>query len=173
MIDITTSRNALSDAAKVALADRLSTDLIELEGAEDNAFVRSITWCFIDERDDVFVGGRRFDRPIYRVVVTVPEGVALCGPLGLDNRRSLVKRVTDAVLEAEGTTTTTVEAARVWVQMRQIADAHWGAFGELVSMPDIVAYGVGVGHTDSVGLRIREALTTHVAPPTSVMSHHW
>lgn len=160
MIDITTSPGALSDTAKATLAERLSGDLIELEGAQDNAFVRAITWCFIDECADIFVGGRRLDRPIYRVVVTVPEGVGLCGPLGVENRRTLVRRVTEAVLGSEGTTATTVEAARVWVQIRQIADRHWGAFGELVAMPDIVAYGIGVGDPHSVGLVIRHETMT-------------
>jgi hypothetical protein len=57
----------------------------------------------------------------------------------------------------EGTPFSTVEAGRVWVQLRQVADGHWGGFGELVRMPDIAAYGLGVGPEDGKGLRIRAA----------------
>jgi phenylpyruvate tautomerase PptA (4-oxalocrotonate tautomerase family) len=164
MIDITMSRGALDENAKAKLADRLSGDLIELEGAVDNPFVRAITWCFIHEREDIFVGGEPTDKPVYRVVITIPEGVGLYGPLGIENRRTLVKRVGEAVLTAEGTEFTTVEAARVWVHVTQIDDGQWGAFGELVTMPDIVAYGSGGGSADSVGARIRRTMTSILDP---------
>jgi hypothetical protein len=45
----------------------------------------------------------------------------------------LVKRATEAVLAAEGSTNTMVEAHRVWVRLRQIVNGHWGVFGEAVT----------------------------------------
>jgi hypothetical protein len=59
---------------------------------------------------------------------------------------------------------TTVEAARVWVQVTQIDDEHWGAFGELVTMSDIVIYGFGGVSTDSVGTRIRLTMASILDP---------
>jgi len=160
MIDITMSENALSVEAKKTLAERLSADLIELEGAVDNSYARSITWCFMDERREIYVAGIAPEKPVYRVVLTVPEGVpGLYGPLAVENRRTLVRRVTEAVLDAEGTEISIPEAARVWVQIRQIADGHWGGFGELVTIADIAAYGLGIGPENSIGLQIRDVMT--------------
>ncbi|MGD0452532.1 MAG: Tautomerase enzyme [Solirubrobacteraceae bacterium] len=160
MIDITMSEGALDVEARKALAERVSSDLIELEGAVDNPYARSITWCFIDERREIYVAGIPAEKPVYRVVLTVPEGVpGLYGPLTVENRRTLVRRVTAAVLDAERTEFSIPEAARVWVQIRQIDDGHWGGFGELVTIADIAAYGLGIGPENSVGQRIRESMT--------------
>lgn len=171
MIDVTMSTGALNERAKDGLAERLTADLIELEGAVDNPYVRSLTWVFFDERDDIRVSGTRIDRPVYRVVHTVPQGTGLVGPLALRRRQELVTRVTIAILEAEGTPFSMAEARRVWVQVREIPDTHWGAFGEIVTMRDIVAYSIAKGPDDLVGHTIRAALKTVIEPNTSDPTH--
>ena len=96
MIELTTTKGALDDAAKQWLAAQLSTIALELEAA-------------------------------------------------------LVKRVTEAVLAAEGSANTMVEAHRVWVHLRSIADGHWAGFGEVVTLREVAAYGM---NTDKPGSKI-------------------
>ncbi|SDM00068.1 hypothetical protein [Nonomuraea jiangxiensis] len=60
--------------------------------------MQGLAWCFVNEQD-VLVGGRRHAKPI--------------GPLVERGRDKLVKRVTAAVLAAEGTENTMVEAPRL------------------------------------------------------------
>jgi phenylpyruvate tautomerase PptA (4-oxalocrotonate tautomerase family) len=164
MIDLTLPEGALTEAATAALVEDLSAALIEGEGAQDNEYVRSITWAFVDERPAraVNVGGRPAAKPVYRVVLTVPEGApAVHGPLMRANRDQLVRRVTELVLQAEGTPFSAAEAHRVWVQMREIRDEHWGGFGELVNMHDIATFaGHPPGQPTERGQRMRRAFET-------------
>ena len=155
MVELTTTRGALDDATKQRLADELSTIALELEAAPvdfgDVEHMRALAWCFVNEQD-VFVGGQRLAKPIYRVTVTIPEGApGVFGPLAERGRQKLAKRVTEAVLAAEGSENTLVEAHRVWVHLRQIANGHWAGFGEVFTLADAAAYGL---NTDEPGSRI-------------------
>jgi phenylpyruvate tautomerase PptA (4-oxalocrotonate tautomerase family) len=156
MIELTTSRGALDDETKQELAAELSTIALDVEAAPFVRFgaaahMQALAWCFVNEQD-VFVGGQPHPKPIYRVTVTIPEGApGVFGPLAKPGREKLVERVTAAVLAAEGTENTPVEAHRVWVQLRQISDGHWGGFGEVITLRDLQAYGL---NTDEPGSRI-------------------
>jgi phenylpyruvate tautomerase PptA (4-oxalocrotonate tautomerase family) len=143
MIDVTLPEGALTEDAKSELVERLTATLIAAEGAPDNEYIRAITWCFVDERPagSINVGGSAARRPVYRVVLTVPEGApTLHGPLMLTNREKLVRQITEHVLEAEGTPYSDAEAGRVWVQMREIREGYWGGFGAIARMEDIATY---------------------------------
>jgi phenylpyruvate tautomerase PptA (4-oxalocrotonate tautomerase family) len=131
MIDLTLPEGALTEVAIAALVEELTSAQIEGEGAPDNEYVRAITWAFVDERSAsaitwafvdersasaINVGGRHAEKPVYLVVLTVPEGApGVPGPLMGANRERLVKRVTKLVLDAEGTPFSPAEAQRVWV----------------------------------------------------------
>jgi phenylpyruvate tautomerase PptA (4-oxalocrotonate tautomerase family) len=162
MIDVTLPEGALTEDAKSELVERLSATLIAAEGAPDTEYVRAITWCFVDERPAgaINVGGSPARRPIYRVVLTLPEGTpTLHGSLMLANREKLIRKMTEHVLEAEGTPYSDAEAGRVWVQMREVRDGHWGGFGAVARMEDIATY-VGLapnGKPTERGQRAREA----------------
>ena len=162
MIELTTTKGALDDDAKQRLAGELSTIVLELEAAPladfgDAPHMQALTWCFVNEQE-VFVGGRPHAKPIYRVIVTIPEGApGVFGPLAKRGREKLVKRVTEAVLAAEGSQNTMVEAHRVWVQLRQITNGHWAGFGEVVTLPELAAYGLKTDEPDSKTGRMREA----------------
>jgi phenylpyruvate tautomerase PptA (4-oxalocrotonate tautomerase family) len=161
MIDFTLQDDALTDEAREQLVADMTSALIKYEGAPDNEYVRSITWCFVDRRParDVVVGGDPGAQPVYRVVMTVPEGTpGLAGPLNEGRRAKLVRHVTELVLRAEGTEPTLAESRRVWVQIREIPDGFWGGFGEIAHMDDIAAYATGESPGDpSTGRRFREA----------------
>jgi phenylpyruvate tautomerase PptA (4-oxalocrotonate tautomerase family) len=162
MIEITTTKGALDDAAKQQLAGELSTLVLELEAAPfadfgQDAHMQALTWCFINEQD-VFVGGSVHAKPIYRVTVTIPEGASgVFGPLAKRGRAQLAERVTAAVLAAEGAENTMVEAHRVWVHLRKMTDGHWGAFGEIVTVRDLVVYGFKKDEPESKTARMRDA----------------
>jgi phenylpyruvate tautomerase PptA (4-oxalocrotonate tautomerase family) len=162
MIELTTTKGALDDAAKQRLAGELSTIALELEAAPvadfgDAAHMQALAWCFVNEQE-VFVGGQPNRKPIYRVTVTIPEGApGVFGPLAERGRQKLVKRVTAAVLAAEGSENTMVEAHRVWVHLRQIANGHWAGFGEVVTLPELAAYGLQTDEPDSKTDRMRRA----------------
>ncbi|HEX6583045.1 MAG TPA: hypothetical protein VF056_05525 [Thermoleophilaceae bacterium] len=79
------------------------------------------------------------------------------GPLAERGREKLVQRVTAAVLAAEGTENTMVEAHRVWVHLRQINDGHWAGFGEVFTLADATAYGLSTDDPDSRTDRMRHA----------------
>jgi phenylpyruvate tautomerase PptA (4-oxalocrotonate tautomerase family) len=162
MVELTTTRGALDDDAKQRLAGELATIALQLEAAPfadfgDDPHMQALSWCFVNEQD-VFVGGERHAKPIYRVIVTIPEGApGVFGPLAGRGREKLAQRVTAAVLAAEGSENTMVEAHRVWVQLRQIANGHWAAFGEVFTLTDATAYGLSNDEPDSRTDRMRQA----------------
>jgi phenylpyruvate tautomerase PptA (4-oxalocrotonate tautomerase family) len=162
MIELTTTTGALDDAVKERLAGELSTIALELEAAPyadfgDVDHVQALAFCFVNEQQ-VFVGGRRLAKPIYRVVATFPEGApGLWGPLCERNRQKLAERVTAAVLAAEGTAGSMTEAHRVWVHLRFVPDGQWAGFGEVTTLRDIVSYCLEKGEPESKVDRWRQA----------------
>jgi hypothetical protein len=50
-----------------------------------------------------------------------------------------------------------VEAHRVWVHLRKMTDGHWGAFGEIVTVRDLVVYGFKKDEPESKTARMRDA----------------
>jgi phenylpyruvate tautomerase PptA (4-oxalocrotonate tautomerase family) len=162
MVELTTTKGALDDATKQQLAGELSTIALELEAAPladfgDDPHMQALSWCFVNEQE-VFVGGRRHAKPVYRITVTIPEGApGVFGPLAERGRQKLVKRITAAVLAADGSESTMVDAHRVWVHLRQIANGHWGGFGEIFTLTDAATYGLKTDEPDSRTDRMRRA----------------
>jgi phenylpyruvate tautomerase PptA (4-oxalocrotonate tautomerase family) len=162
MIEVTTTKDALDADAKQRLAAELATIALDVEAAPlarfgDVAHMQALSWCFVNEQD-VYVGGRTLEKPIYRVVVTIPDGApGVFGPLAVRGREALVKRVTEAVLAAEGSEDNMVEAHRVWVQLHHVADGHWGGFGEIITIPELAAYGLNTDEPGSKVDRMRQA----------------
>ena len=168
MVEITTTKGALDDDAKQRLAGELSTIVLELEAAPAADFgeeehVQALAWCFVNEQD-VFVGGQRHQKPIYRVTATVPDGApGLFGPLAARGREKLVERVTQAVLDAEGTENTMVESHRVWVHLLAVPDGHWAGCGEVITLADLAAYCLKADEPGSKTYRLREAVMKSVS----------
>lgn len=172
MVEITTTKGALDDSAKQRLAGELSTLALELEAAPMTDFgdadhMQALAWCFVNEQE-VFVGGRPNAKSIYRVTFTLPEGApGLFGPLAERGREKLVKGATAAVLAAEGSENTMVEAHRVWVHLRQIPNGHWAGFGEVLTLRDLAACGLKTDEPESKTGRMREAAMESVGAATA------
>ena len=175
MVELTTTRGALEDDAKQELAAELATIALDVEAGPAVSFgkdehMQALSWCFVNEQD-VFVGGRVHPKPIYRVTVTIPDGApGVFGPLAKRGREVLVERVTAAVLAADGSENTMVEAHRVWVHLRTIADGHWAGSGEILTLPDLAAYGLGTDEPGSRIDRLRRAALESYAEGVAVTS---
>lgn len=156
MTELTMTKGALSDDVKRQLAADLSRIALEVEAAPlarfgDVEHMRALSWCFVNEQE-TFISGETHAKPIYRVTVTIPDGApGVFGPLAGRGREILVKKVTAAVLAAEGSENTMVEAYRVWVHLRHITDGQWAAFGEVLPLSDIASYAM---NTDDLGSKV-------------------
>lgn len=143
MIDLTYPEGALDPDARADAVEGLTAALLRNEGATDNDATRAMSWTIVHElpREAVNVGGSPAERPVYRVMVTVPEGTLLQGPgpVGTQSRRSLVRDVSEILLAAEGTEYSEIEAARVFCIVREVEDGYWGGMAQLFRMDDIVA----------------------------------
>ena len=135
MIDVTLPEGALTTDARNALADRLTTTLLEAEGAADIPFSRQITLVYFDERSagSIYVAGAPASDARYRLLVTIPEGSITDDA----KKAELVERLTKDVLDAAGEEGD--EASfRVWVFIHEVPDGHWGGAGRIFRLRDIV-----------------------------------
>ena len=162
MVELTTTKGALDEGARRQLAGELSSIALEVEAGpavdfSDDDHMQALAWCFVNEQD-VFAGGQALEKPLYRITVTMPEGApGLFGPIAGRGRQKLIQKVTEAVLAAEGSDSNAVEAHRVWVHLRFIKDGHWGGFGEVFAMRDIIRYSLKSDEPGSKTERMREA----------------
>jgi hypothetical protein len=60
-----------------------------------------------------------------------------------------------------------VEAHRVLVHLRQITNGHWAGFGEIVTLPELAAYGLKTDEPDSKTDRMRQAAMESVGTVTA------
>jgi phenylpyruvate tautomerase PptA (4-oxalocrotonate tautomerase family) len=105
MIDLTLPAGALQRSALTNLVEDLTTTVLHWEGVADNSATRAVAWAFVHEvpHGAVNVGGKPTELPIYRVFLTMPQGLpGITGPLNEQRRNALVREVTELVLAAEG-----------------------------------------------------------------------
>jgi phenylpyruvate tautomerase PptA (4-oxalocrotonate tautomerase family) len=177
MIDLTCTEGALEPEARAEAVEKLTAALLRNEGATDNEATRVMSWGFVHElpREAVNVGGRPAERPVYRLVITVPAGTLLHGPgpIGVQSRRNLVREATEILLEAEGTEFSPAEAGRVYCVIQEVADGFWGGLGTTFRIEDIVAFASPDAPQTAVAEQARAALEASditVAPPAAVGS---
>jgi phenylpyruvate tautomerase PptA (4-oxalocrotonate tautomerase family) len=142
MFDLTLPAGALETPALTTLVEGLTSALLHWEGAPDNSVTRALSWGFVHELPEgaINVGGKPVELPIYRVVLTVPQGTpGIHGPLNEPRRNKLVREVTELVLAAEGVTDVEAHGWRVWCMTREQSDGFWGASGRIFRMTDIAA----------------------------------
>jgi phenylpyruvate tautomerase PptA (4-oxalocrotonate tautomerase family) len=143
MIDLTYPAGALGPEERAEAVERLTAALLRHEGAADNEQTRAMSWTVVHELPEgaLNVGGTAAEEPVYRVLVTVPEGTLLQGPgpVGNNSRHNLVREVAEILLESEGGEYSNAEAGRVYCIVREIRDGYWGGMGTTFRMEDIVA----------------------------------
>jgi phenylpyruvate tautomerase PptA (4-oxalocrotonate tautomerase family) len=135
MLDAFIPDGALDAEAEQQLLVRLTDILLEHEGADPtDANARSLAWVFLHRPADMFVAGAPADLPRYRIIASVPEG-----QFDAENRSSMVRAVTEAVLDAEPAGRPR-DALRVWVFPNQIPEGTWGGGGQIFGLADIAGF---------------------------------
>ena len=138
MLDVTIPKEALSREAEAALLSKLTDLLILHEGADpSNAKVRQMAWVFLHRPEAVYVAGKQAEAPRYRLTVSVPQG-----QFDDSRRASMVKALTDAVLDAEEGKYPR-DPFRVWVFPNEVPEGNWGAEGKIWKLADIAQVVVG------------------------------
>jgi phenylpyruvate tautomerase PptA (4-oxalocrotonate tautomerase family) len=162
LVHLTYPEGALTPTARDEAVEKLTEALIRHEGAQDNAMTRMMSRCCVHELppEAITVGGRPYEKPTYQVVMTVPEGVAVCGigPAPTAARRALVGEATQIILEAEGTDCSHADAGRVFCWVEEIRDGYWGGMGMIFRLEDIVAMAVPELPQTEVSTEARSAL---------------
>jgi phenylpyruvate tautomerase PptA (4-oxalocrotonate tautomerase family) len=162
MIDLTYPEGALDPEARAEAVEKLTAALLRHEGAADNEQTRAMSWTLVHELPPhaLNVAGSPVERPVYRVLVTVPEGTLLQGPgpVGTTARRNLVREVTEILLAAEGTSYGEVEAGRVYCLVQEVSDGYWGGMGTTFRIEDIVATATPEAPQTEVSERARASI---------------
>ena len=137
-LDAYIPEGALPPDSERTLMTQLTDILLEEEGADPgNRFARSIGWVTLHRPALQLVGGEIPKRPRYQIEVRVPEG-----QLTRERRESMVRRVTKAVLAAEGSDGDG-DASRVWVFAGEIPEGTWGGNGRIFGLADIATFVLG------------------------------
>ncbi len=132
IIDVMFSEGTLDETQQEAVAARLTDILLEIEGTKGNPQFEAATWLTMQETPakTFAVGGKAGAYPAtYRIVVHVPEKT-----LRLEKKEAIVSRLTDAILEIEGTTPDIFQRARVYCLINEIADGGWGFAGNVYTL---------------------------------------
>ncbi len=134
MIELVIPEGAIAPDATDTLADTLTATLLRIEGAPDNELFRSIAWVYVSERPAgrVYVGGKPGADPVYRAIITIPEGA-----LNDERKSKLVEEMTAQILEAAGEDPGAT--MRVWVIINEVTDGNWGGAGRVIRFKDLVA----------------------------------
>ncbi|MGW2939177.1 tautomerase family protein [Streptomyces sp. NPDC055722] len=126
MVDLYYPSGALSQDAKDKLLATLSSTCLKWEGIEINDGSQSIAWVYLHEvpRENISAAGKPLTQAVYRAHVSV-----MVGFMDYERIEGMVKDVTDAVLEADGTAGT--GDARVFVLLNEIPSGTWGVDGKV------------------------------------------
>lgn len=133
-VDVYVPASNLDSGQKAALMRTLTDLLFKWEGVPQDSPNKAFAWAYIHEMspDAHAVGGvlaTTFDRPRYRVVVTVPEGV-----LDAESKAGLVADVTQAIAETEGSAPEE-SRNRVTCYILDVADGGYGVAGRIFHLP--------------------------------------
>ncbi|MEP7289452.1 MAG: hypothetical protein ABI947_27195 [Chloroflexota bacterium] len=129
VIDVTYPAGTLSLEAQEAVAAQLTNILMEIEGTKGIAAIAAGTWLLLHEANPntIAVGGK-FSPGRYRVEIATPADV-----LNMSQKAELIRRVTDTLLQIEGTEPDVAQRARVYCLISEIPDGGWGFFGQAIT----------------------------------------
>lgn len=143
MIDLYHQEGSFTPEAQAQLVEDLTTLLLEMEGALDNAMSRAISWAFVHTLPPgaINTAGKPNQDFKYKCVFSVPEGTrGLHGPMSAPRRAEMFERATALILKAEGADVLPENEYRVWCFLHEVPDGSWGGMGTLVRMQDISAF---------------------------------
>jgi hypothetical protein len=133
LIDFSYRVDALNSDQLDWLLPRLTKTLMHWEKMPDTPAGRARTelWAHEYPVNRVLVGGSADHRPYYRIDLKIPAN-----RLSDLDRAGIVRDFTKLILTAEGSPVNSVEAARVWVLIRDVPADSWGVSGHRDWMRD-------------------------------------
>lgn len=136
MIDITLSETLLDAEDRQVLADTVARLVREAEGYGHGRIASSLTRVYLHPLPETAItkSGAVSARPLWRIEITTPAG-----SLAVDAKAPLAGRLARACLAAEGTPWDPVDARRVWVLFRDVAEGDWVAGTEVARLEDVRA----------------------------------
>lgn len=117
--------------------ENVSKLLLKMEGAPEAPELLSVTFYYVRKyaQGDINIGGKPAPYPIYRVLLTAPEGVTgFHGRAMRERREAMVRKTSELVPAAEGAARTAANLGRFWVQIVEVADRFWGGFGKIAEL---------------------------------------
>ncbi len=140
LIDLHIPAGVLAQEQREALVQGLFQSLLKCEHAADNPRAEAINWLYVHEHpaDGLYVAGKVRSKPHYRIEVSVMEGM-----LTEAVKRQIVRDMTERVLEAEGVRFNPLNAGRVWILFRDLAEGNWAAGGKLYRLDDLMDFIAG------------------------------
>jgi phenylpyruvate tautomerase PptA (4-oxalocrotonate tautomerase family) len=144
-LDLTITADVVGEDEKPKLMRDLGAALLRAEGAPDTAFFRSITWAHLHELPPEAIQTPDGMADPHAVIdVSVPEGA-----LNDKRKASLVKEVTEIVLDATGWGP---EAGiRVWTLIRDVPEGNWAAAGQIVHFEQLRAAAIAEREQEGSG----------------------
>ena len=126
LVEVIHPEGAFDADAKATLLETLSATCLRWEGVEVNDTTQSVAWVYLDERprENVSAGGRPLTQNVYRVNVSV-----MVGFMDYERIDGMVKEITEAILQADGTDGT--GAPRVFVIVNEVPSGTWGVDGRV------------------------------------------
>lgn len=126
LVEIIHPEGAFDADAKKTLLETLSATCLRWEGVEVNDTTQSVAWIYLDERPrpHISAGGRPLTQNVYRVNISV-----MVGFMDYERIDGMVKEMTEAILQADGTNGTGVP--RVFVIVNEVPSGTWGVDGRV------------------------------------------
>src|SRR5437868_14213092 len=100
LVEVIHPEGAFDADSKKRLLETLSATCLRWEGVDVKDTTQSVAWVYLDERprDSISAGGRPLAQNVYRVNVSV-----MVGFMDYERIDGMVREITDAILEADGT----------------------------------------------------------------------
>ena len=134
LIQVTASKDTLTQAEQDALMSRISNAVLKSERAPvEDTGAQSLVWAYFNElpQNAIYVGGEALAEPPLRIAVTTPEGA-----LNQNARKTLVAEigeiVDDIVGQFEG-------RLNQWTMLYELDEGSWSGSGQIFGLADIQA----------------------------------
>lgn len=135
LIVIHLPENTFSTQQKQRFAQSATQALLSFEGMAEHPKAHDLSWVQFNEfsNDDFYMAGHSVNKPHYRLDVSIFQGT-----MAGDKKERLTEKLTDLILEVEGTDHNLLNAARVWVMINEVPDGNWGGAGKIYRIQDLM-----------------------------------
>lgn len=135
LIQLLLPTQSFSASQKQQFAKQATDILLQLEGMQNHPTAQNLSWVEFTEfaPENFFMAGHSVDKPHYRIEVQVFQGT-----LNDAKKAELTRQLTELILKLENTDFNLLNAARVWVMIKEIPDGNWGGAGKIYKIKDLM-----------------------------------